>query len=50
MLLGYFNLGEMITNDEIGAVIDGAFQVGGIIYLWYKRWKAGDISVLGVRK
>ncbi len=50
MVLGWFNLGTYVLPDEVGAVVDAILQLGGIVFLWYKRYKEGNITPLGFRK
>lgn len=49
-LLGWLNLGTLVTNDEVGAIIDGVLQLGGLIWVIVRRYQKGDVSVLGVKR
>lgn len=39
-------LSQFVPVEEIEVVIEAAV----IVYLWYLRYKAGDISLMGLRK
>jgi hypothetical protein len=49
-LLGVFGIGGLVTSEEVGQGIDLVLNLGALIYLWYKRYKQGDVTALGFRK
>lgn len=49
-LLGWFNLGTFATNEEIGGIIDSLATLIGLIVVLVKRYQAGGVTPLGVRK
>lgn len=49
-LLGWFNVGHLISNEEVGAIVDAVLQLGGLIWVIVRRYKAGGVNALGVRK
>lgn len=48
-LLGWFNLGHLISNDEIGAIIDATLQLGGLVWVIVRRYQAGNVTLIGTR-
>ncbi len=50
IILGWLGLGDLVTQSEIGSFVDIAIQAAGIGYVWYKRYKAGGINIVGLRK
>lgn len=50
MLLGWLGLSGYVTEAEVSTIVDNVLQVIGIAVTIYGRYKAGGVSLLGVKK
>jgi hypothetical protein len=48
-LLGWFNLGHLISDNEVGAIIDATLQLGGLLWVIIRRYQAGGVTLVGTR-
>lgn len=48
-LLGYFNVGSLVSQNEATLIFDNILQVAGIVGVIWARYKQGGVSILGVK-
>ena len=50
IILGLLGWSSLVTESEISTAVDYITQIVGIALAIYGRYKAGGVSVLGVKK
>ena len=48
-LLGLLGVSQIISDTEIAQFLDLAIQLGGLLWAWYARYKAGGVTIVGTR-
>lgn len=49
-LLGWLNVGYLVSESEASLIFDNVVQVVGIIGVIISRYKQGNVTILGFRK
>jgi hypothetical protein len=50
VLLGWLGVSNLVTNEQVSIIIDNIIQLVGMGVTIYGRYKAGGVTVLGVKK
>ena len=49
-VLGWLGVSHIATQSEVATVIDNLLQIGGMLFAFYGRYKAGGVSKLGFKQ
>jgi len=49
-LLGWLNVGYLVSDSEASLIFDNIVQVVGIVGVIISRYKQGDVTVLGFKR
>jgi uncharacterized membrane protein len=50
LVAGLVGWGDIISEAEVGSVINSITEIVAVVGVWYGRYRQGDVSALGFKK